>query len=128
MRRLLWLLPKLAPAVLRHLGAYAELAGQDLAEFQRTVGARLVALAFLALAVFFVLLSGCLLVVALTWDTPHRVAAIIWMGAVFLVAAVVAALIQAGAQRRQAPFLTTVRREWQEDRLIVEQLLSPDEN
>jgi hypothetical protein len=27
----------------------------------------------------------------------------------------------------QAPFLQSVRREWQEDRLILEQLLSSDE-
>jgi uncharacterized membrane protein YqjE len=94
---------------------------------QRDLGARFVAAAILGMSAFFVILSGCLLILALTWDTPHRVAAIVWMGAAFLVVAVVAAVIHSNMRAAQAPFLQSVRREWQEDRLILEQLLSSDE-
>jgi uncharacterized membrane protein YqjE len=126
--RLLWSLPKAAPALLRHLIGYVELAGEDLAQTQRDLGARLLAAAILGMSVFFVILSGCLVVVAMTWDTPHRVSAIGWMGGGFLAVAVIAALYRANVLQTQAPFLGTVRREWQEDRVILERILSPDEH
>ncbi|MDB6086115.1 MAG: hypothetical protein JWN43_3996, partial [Gammaproteobacteria bacterium] len=115
--RLLWLLPKAAPAILRHIAAYAELAGQDLEQLQRDYGARLLAGAIVGLCVFFVILSGCLVVVALTWDTPYRVTAMIWMGCVFLLIAVIASVYRAQVVKTQPPFLSTVRREWQQDRV-----------
>jgi uncharacterized membrane protein YqjE len=125
--RLLWLLPKAAPALLRHLIGYVELVEQDLVQTQRDVGARLAAAAILGVSIFFVVLSGCLMVVALTWDTPHRVAAIGWMGGAFLAVAVVAAAYRSNVLQSQAPFLDTVRREWREDRVILDRILSPDE-
>jgi uncharacterized membrane protein YqjE len=126
--RLLWLLPKAAPALLRHLAAYVDLAVQELDQFQRDFGARLVAAAVVGLSVFFVVLSGCLVVVALTWDTPYRVAAMAWMGGGFLVIAVIAAAYGLQVVNRQAPFLGTLRREWQADRVILERILSSDED
>jgi uncharacterized membrane protein YqjE len=125
--RLLWSLPKAAPAILRHLAAYAELAGQDLERTQRDLGARVFASAVVGLCVFFTILSGCLAVVALTWDTPHRVSAIAWMGGVFLVIAIIAALYRSKVIGAQSPFLGTVRREWAEDRIILERILSDQE-
>ena len=124
--RLLWSLPKAAPALLRHMVAYAELAGQDLEQTQRDLGARLLATAIFGLCIFFVILSGCLVVVAVTWDTRYRVSAIVWMGGVFLLVAVIAGVYRAKIVSRQAPFLGTVRREWHEDRVILERILSPD--
>jgi uncharacterized membrane protein YqjE len=126
--RLLWSLPKAAPALLRHIVGYAELAGQDLEQAQRDLGARVAAAVILGLSVFFVLLCGCLLVVALTWDTPHRVAAIIWMGGGFVVVAILAAAYRSSVRNAQGPFLSTVRREWKEDRVILDHILSSDEN
>lgn len=126
--RLLWSLPKAAPAILRHLAAYAELAGQDLEQTQRDVGARLLASAILGVCLFFVILSGCLVVVALAWDTPYRVAAMAWMGGAFLLVAIIAGLYRSRVLNAQAPFLGTVRREWQEDRVILERILSSDED
>jgi uncharacterized membrane protein YqjE len=126
--RLLWSLPKAAPALLRHIAGYAELAGEDLDQTQRDLGAQLLASAILGLALFFVLFSACLLVVALTWDTPYRVSAIAWMGGVFLVIAIVAGVYRSNLVRAQAPFLATVRREWKEDRVILERILSSDED
>jgi uncharacterized membrane protein YqjE len=125
--RLLWSLPKAAPAILRHLVAYAELAGQDLERTQRDLGARLFASAVVGLCVFFLILSGCLVVVALTWDTPYRVSAIAWMGGAFLAIAIVAALYRSKVIGGQSPFLGTVRREWAEDRVILERILSDQE-
>ncbi len=125
--RLLWSLPKAAPALLRHVLAYLELAGQDLEQMQRDFGARLLAAVVVAICIFFVLLSGCMLVVALTWDTPHRVAAIVWMGVGFLLVAVIAVSYRFQVLSSRAPFLETVRREWNEDRVILDHILAPEE-
>jgi len=125
--RLLWSLPKAAPAILRHLFAYAELVAEDLEQTHRTFKTRLFASLIVLASVFFLILSAFVAVLALTWDTPHRVAAIGWMGFGFLVAAVAAALYRARVVGSQAPFLGTVRREWAEDRIIVERILSEDD-
>jgi uncharacterized membrane protein YqjE len=125
--RLLWSLPKAAPALLRHILAYAELAVQDLDQIQREFGVRLFAAVIVGICVFFLILTGCLLVVAMTWDTPHRVPAIIWMGVAFLVVAVLAVAYRYRVLNSQARFLATVRREWAEDRVILDRILSPDE-
>jgi uncharacterized membrane protein YqjE len=125
--RLLWSLPKAAPFLLRHVLAYAELAGQDLDQLQRDFGARLLAAVIVGICVFFLVLTGCLLVVAMTWDTPHRVSAIIWMGVAFLLIAVIAVAYRYQVLNSQPPFLATVRREWAEDRVILDRILSPDE-
>jgi uncharacterized membrane protein YqjE len=125
--RLLWSLPKAAPALLRHILAYAELAGQDLEQMQRDFGARLLAGVIVGICVFFLLLTGCLLVVALTWDTPHRVSAIVWMGVGFLLVAIVAVAYRFHVLSTQPPFLATVRREWALDRVILDRILSPEE-
>lgn len=122
--RLLWSLPKAAPAILRHLMAYAELAGQDLELTQRDLARRLVAFAIVVLCVFFVIFSICLLVVALSWDTPYRVAAIAWMGGVFLVVAIIAGVYRSKVSQTQVAFLGTLRREWAEDRVLVDKILA----
>lgn len=125
--RLLWTLPKAAPALLRHFAGYAELAGEDLEQTQREIGAQLLAAAIVGIALFFVILSSCLLVVALTWDTPYRVPAIAWMGGAFLLIAVVAGVYRSTLIRAQAPLLASVRQEWAEDRVILERIISPEE-
>ena len=126
--RLLWSLPKAVPAMLRHLAGYAELAGQDLEQTQRDFGARLFAAVLLGLSVFFVIFCACLLVVALSWDTAYRVAAILWMGGLFVLLAVIAAVYRSKVLTAQSPLLGTVRRAWEEDRVILDHILSPDEN
>lgn len=122
--RLLWSLPKAAPALLRHLIAYVELAGLDLERAQLHFKARLVASLLLGVCLFFALLMGCVLIIALTWDTAHRVAAVAWTGGGFLLVGAIAALYRANVIGAHAPFLGTVRREWQEDRVILERILS----
>jgi uncharacterized membrane protein YqjE len=125
--RVLWSLPKAAPALLRHFAAYVELAECDLAQTQRDVAARLVAFVVVSVSLFFAVLMGCLAVVAATWDTPYRLTAILCMGGGFIVLAVIAMIYRANIIRGQAPFLASVRQAWQEDRVVLERILS-DEN
>ena len=124
--RLLWLLPKAAPALLRHLTAYVELAGEDLARMRRDLPANIVTFVLIAVCLFFAALMGCVAVLALTWDTPNRLAAIAWMGGGFLAVAVIAIIYRSNLMRGQPPFMASVREEWQEDKVILERILSDD--
>jgi uncharacterized membrane protein YqjE len=122
--RVFWLLPKAAPALLRHLAAYVDLASLDLAQASSQIAAEFVASAIVAVCALFAVLMGCLLVVACTWDTPHRVAAIAWMAGGFTAAAIAAAAYRSSVSRSKSEFLASVRREWQEDRALLERILS----
>jgi uncharacterized membrane protein YqjE len=122
--RLLWSLAKSTPALLRHLVAYVDLASLDLARAQREMAVEFVASAIAAICGLFAVLMGCLAVVAYTWDTPSRVTAIAWMAGGFLAAAVGAVAYRANAVRAKSQFLASVRREWHEDRALIERILS----
>jgi uncharacterized membrane protein YqjE len=126
--RLLWSLPKAAPALLRHLAAYVDLASLDLARSQREIAGELLASAIVGICAMFAVLMGCLAVVAYTWDTPHRMSAIAWLGGGFLLVAVVAAVYRSKAARTRSQFLASVRREWREDRVLLERILSSDQD
>ena len=126
--RLFWLLPKAAPALLRHLAAYVDLASLDLARTRREIAAEFLATAVAAVCGLFALLLGCLAVVACTWDTPHRVTAIVWMGGGFLGVAIAAAVYRANAVRAKSAFLGSLRRAWEEDRVLLERILSSDQD
>jgi uncharacterized membrane protein YqjE len=125
--RVLWSLPKAAPALLRHLAAYFELAALDIQKSQRQIAANLIAVVVIVICLFLAVLMGCAAVIAVTWDTPNRLPAIAWMGGGFLIVAVIAMIYRSNAVRDHAPFLASVRAEWQEDRVILERILS-DEN
>ena len=122
--RLLWLLPQAGPALLRHLVAYAELIGLDLARAQRDFFAELAASAVAAICGIFALFMACLAVVAWTWDTSYRVAAIAWMGGTFLLIAVVATVYRGRLRRAKPPLLGSVRQQWRADHVLLEQILS----
>jgi uncharacterized membrane protein YqjE len=125
---MLWSLPKAAPALLRHLAAYIDLASLDLARAYRETAAELVASAIIVIGGLFAVFMGCLAVVAYTWDTPHRLSAIGWMGGGFLAVALVAAAYRSRIVRAKSPFMDSVRREWQEDRVLLERILSSEED
>jgi uncharacterized membrane protein YqjE len=125
---MLWSLPKAAPALLRHMAAYVDLASLDLARSCRELAAEFIASAVLAICALFAVLMACLAVVALTWDTPYRVAAIAWMGGGFLLLAILAAVYRSSIVRAKSPLLGSVRSEWQEDRVILERILSNDQD
>ena len=126
--RLLWSLPKAAPALLRHVAAYVELLSLDLARAQKEITSELLALAVVAICGLFAVFMGCLVVVAYTWDTPYRVAAIAWMGGGFVVVAIAAAAYRANVARAKSQFLASVREEWQQDRILLERILSSDQD
>ena len=125
--RLLWSLPKATPAILRHLVGYVELAAEDLERTQHDLVAGIVASLVLGVCLLFLVFTACLAVVAMTWDTSYRVTAIACMAGVFLLIAVLAGLKRSRVMSSHAPFLGTVRREWAEDRIIVERILSEQE-
>jgi uncharacterized membrane protein YqjE len=125
---MLWSLPKAAPALLRHVAAYVELVSLDLARAQKEITTELLALAVVAICGLFAVFMGCLIVVAYTWDTPYRVAAIAWMGGGFVVVAIAAAAYRANASRAKSQFLASVRQEWQQDRVLLERILSSDQD
>jgi uncharacterized membrane protein YqjE len=125
---MLWSLPKAAPALLRHVAAYVELVSLDLARAQKEITTELLALAVVAICGLFAVFMGCLVVVAYTWDTPYRVAAIAWMGGGFVVVAIAAAAYRANVTRAKSQFLASVRQEWQQDRVLLERILSSDQD
>ncbi len=120
-------LRRVGPVLLRHLSAYAELAGQDLVASRKDLVTRLRSTVIFSVCGVFALLMGCIWVIAATWDTPHRMLAIGMMTTLFAVLALVAGLLAIRTSRQ--PAFASVRREWREDRLILERVLSstPDE-
>lgn len=127
MRRLLWLLPRAAPALLRHIAAYVDLASLDLTRASREFAADFVASAIAAICGLFAVLMGCLAVVALTWDTPYRLTAIAWMGGGFLAVAIAAGAYRSSLARKKSQMLECVRRQWREDRVLLERILSDED-
>jgi uncharacterized membrane protein YqjE len=123
----LWSLPKAAPALMRHIGAYLELIGLDLQRTQREIMAQVVATAIVAICALFAVFLVCVGVIAYTWDTPYRVAAIAWMAGVFVLVAVGALIFRARIARERSAMFADVQREWQEDKVILERFLSSDE-
>ena len=126
--RVLWSLPKAAPALLRHVAAYVELAAWDLAQTQRQVAASVVAFVVVAICIFFAVLMGCIAILAATWDGPHRLTAIAWMGGGFIVIAFVAILYRSSLMRAAPPFLASVRQEWRQDSVILEKIVADEES
>lgn len=124
--RVLWALPKAAPALLKHAAGYLELLVQDLSRAQHQAGARMLAFAILGISVFFLLLMLCFAVMASTWDTPYRVTAILSLAGFFMLVAIIAALYRGRVLRTQEPFLSALRKEWHEDREILERILSSE--
>jgi uncharacterized membrane protein YqjE len=124
--RVLWLLPKAAPALLRHIGAYIELAAYDLEQAHRAFTANFIASVVAGVCVFFAILMGCVVIVALTWDTPYRVTAVACTGGAFVIAGAIALIYRSKAIKEQPPFLATVKREWQEDAVVFERILAEE--
>jgi uncharacterized membrane protein YqjE len=125
--RVLWLLPKAAPALLRHIGAYVELVALELEQSRRGLTVNMLAAVVAGVCVFFAVLMGCVVIVALTWDTPYRVPAVAWTGGGFLAVAVLALIYRSKVMKDQPPFLASVKREWQEDVVVLESILAEPE-
>jgi hypothetical protein len=65
--------------------------------------------------------------IALTWDTPYRVAAVAWTGGAFLTVAVLALIVRSKIMKEQKLFLASVKREWQADVVVLENILAEHE-
>jgi uncharacterized membrane protein YqjE len=125
--RALWSLPKAAPALLRHFAAYAELIALDIARAQREISVTLIAFGVAVLGLLFAMSLACIGVIAYFWDTPYRMASVAWLAGGFLLVSLIAIGYGLRSLKRRSPFLADVRREWREDRVILERILSPDE-
>ena len=119
------LLAPLVPAVLRHLEAYAEIAGEDARDAAATVARRLLALLIAASAAFISLLMFCVWLLALTWDGPWRSWTAAGLALAFATAA--AALAIPVLRRRTKPdemLFPRVRQELNRDRELIDRALN----
>lgn len=119
------LLAPLVPVILRHLEAYAEVAGEDARDAAAAVARRLLALLLAAAASFIALLMFCVWLLALTWDGPWRT----WTAAGLALAfgAGAAALSIPVLRRRTNPeemLFPRVRQELERDRVLFDRALN----
>lgn len=119
------MLAPLVPAVLRHLDAYAEIAGADARDAAASIARRLLALLLAAAASFIALLMFCAWLLALTWDGPWRTWTAAGLALAFALAAAGLA-IPVLRRRTQADtkFFPRLRSEWHRDRELVDRALN----
>lgn len=115
------LIGRLLPALLQHLDAYAEVAGEDVREVTAWVARRLLALLVAGACAFISLIMFCAWIVVLAWDTPWRAWAAGGLALAFAAGAF--ALAWPALKRRAAPdalFFPRVRGEFRRDRELME--------
>jgi hypothetical protein len=115
---------QLLVALLRHLDAYAELAGEDLARSRTQIGLAAGGVLMLLASLLFAIQMLCLAAVAAAWDTPARMSVIFGLLGFFTILMVAAAIYLRRLQRARTPLFGAVRREWELDRQTVLSLLS----
>lgn len=115
---------ELAPVLLQHLGAYAELAEEDLTRSGTHFGLAAVGWLIFVASLMFVLQMLCLAAVAAAWDTSARMPVIWGLLGVFTVVAVVAGVHLRRLYRTRVPLFLAVRREWKLDRQALGSVLS----
>lgn len=116
---------RLVPIILRHLDAYAEIAGEDVREAAAHVARRLMALLIAGACAFVALLMACAWILILAWDTPWRGWTAAGLALAFAVAAV--ALAWPALRRGTAPdalFFPRMREEFSRDRELIERALN----
>ncbi len=111
----------LVPAILRHLQAYAEVAGEDAREAAGAVARRVVVLLVAGAAAFVALLMTCAWLMALAWDGPWRTwtAAGLALGFAAVASGLAWFVLRPGEKRRIELFSRT-RYELTRDRELVE--------
>ena len=114
------LIAPLVPAVLRHLEAYAEVAGEDAREAATLIARKLALILVAAMAAFLALLMACVWVVALAWDGPWRnwVAAGLVLAFAGLALALALPVLRPGAE--PPSFFKRIRAEFGRDRELLE--------
>ena len=109
------LLLRLIPALFRHFVAYGDLLSDETADAVRALRRQALGLAVVATAGVVAALMGCVWVIALTWDGPHRVQAIAALCIGFIVIAFAGALYAVGLSARGPLPFERLGAEWRED-------------
>lgn len=122
------LIATLVPGMLRHLEAYAGLAGEDVREAATLLARKLASILAAAVTGLVALLMLCLWLIALAWDGPWRN----WVaGGLALAFALLAAALALPVLRpRDGPpaFFARTRSELGRDRELVERAFAPRGN
>ena len=115
------LIAPLVPAIMRHLQAYADVAGEDARDAAALIARRLAALLVAAAAALVALLMLCVWFLALAWDTPWRTWTAAGLAVAFAVVAAVLAIpaLRPGARDRKM-FFHRIRAEVNRDRELIE--------
>jgi len=114
------LLLSLVPVIMRHLSAYAEIAGADARDAGVLLARRVLVLLLAAGTIVIALVMICVWIMALTWDGPWRAWAAAGLAIVF--AAGAAGITIPLLRRRPAPsraLFPRVREEWSRDRDLI---------
>jgi uncharacterized membrane protein YqjE len=114
------LIASLVPAILRHLEAYAEVAGEDAREAATLLARKLGAILVAAACGFVSLIMLCAWVLALAWDGPWRSWAAAGLALAFALAAVVLALPVLRPAARPPALFSRFRTELGRDRELIE--------
>jgi len=118
------LIAPVVPAVLRHLEAYAEIAGEDARDAAALVARRLVVLLAAVVCFFVALLMLCAWLLVLAWDGPWRgwVAGGLALAFAGVAAGLAAPLLRRGGRPRDV-FFTRIRAELGRDRDLIERAM-----
>jgi uncharacterized membrane protein YqjE len=114
------LIASLVPAILRHLEAYAEVAGEDVREAATLLARKLAAILVAAAAAFIALILACFWLIALAWDGPWRNWVAGGLALAFAAAAVLVALPVLRPRAGPPAFFARTRTELRRDRELLQ--------
>src|ERR1700747_659984 len=109
-------LAALGSIAVRHAGAYTELLLSDIDATRVLLRRRVVAGSVLAAASVLAAGMGCVVIIALTWDTAARRWAIAALLLVFLAVAALSWWKLSTLRAAEPPLLAQTAREWEKDR------------
>lgn len=116
-------LPRLVPVLARHVLGYAELTALDARDAVTHVTQRVLAILGAAFAAAFTLGTLCLLVVAMTWDTPYRVVSLVAMFVVFAILTLATWSVALRKAREDRTVFGHVREAWRRDQVAMRDAL-----
>ena len=114
------LIAPLVPRVLRHLEAYAEVAGEDAREAATLLARKLAIILVAGASAFVSLMMLCVLLLALTWDGPWRAWTAAGLAVAFAVVAIAFALPILKPRAEPPRFFSRIRTELGRDRDLIE--------
>jgi uncharacterized membrane protein YqjE len=117
--RIVAALPRIAPLLARHALGYADLATEELTVAGALLRQRVLAAATCAVAAGFAVLMFCCLAIAVSWDTPHRIAVIAVLALAFVTASIIAGEVARRLRTKSAQLCPRLRKEWINDRELL---------